>query len=81
MNKFIPILFIFFGCSSIRKHPIPENLVTVQSALNQAQMSYLKGCVDARKELNASPIFNHCRDRAKDHLKEINEIMNSPINE
>ncbi len=81
MNKFIPILFIIFGCSTLKKDPVSEDLVSVHTALNQAQMSYLKGCVDARKELKVSPSFNHCQQKAKVHLKEINEIMNSPISE
>lgn len=73
VRKVIFVLLIFpliNSCStSSLKYPIKakkykEDLVKVQTAVNLAMFSYVKGCVDQSKD------FKKCRDKAKNHVKE-----------
>lgn len=78
--KIVLILFILTGCahkSREKKTWQPE--VSVNAALNQAQMSYLLGCVEAFKSMKQPPAFDHCKDLAVEHRSEINQIMNQEI--
>lgn len=78
--KIVLILFIISACahkSQQKKIWKPE--VSVNAALNQAQMSYLLGCVEAFKELKQPPAFNHCKELAVEHRIEIEQIMHQKI--
>lgn len=56
-----------------------EDLVTVQTALDQAQMSYLSGCVEAHKEMGVTHSFPDCRNKAVAHRQELNEFMKQEL--
>ncbi len=74
------LLFILTSCahkSHEKRAWKPE--VSINAALNQAQMSYLLGCVEAFKSMKQPPAFNHCKDLAFEHRSEINQIMNQKI--
>jgi hypothetical protein len=79
MMRFILVLFLSIGCTTLKVKPPTEDLVSVDSALTHAQMSYQKGCVDASKDESSKPAFVKCRDRAKNHRKEIESIMNQKV--
>ena len=51
-----------------------EDLVTLNAALNQAQASYLKGCVDAMKTLKIPIAFPGCRDQSILHRQELDKL-------
>lgn len=74
--------FFFFlliiACSSTKKDP-QGDFVTVRTALDQAQMSYLRGCVESFKKLGMAPSFDHCREEAIAHRIELNSIMERPV--
>lgn len=70
------LLFILFSSCAYRGQQIePDNLVSLNAALNQAQASYLKGCLDVIKQFKLAGNFLSCRDSAINHRKEINFIM------
>jgi hypothetical protein len=72
--KLLYILVFYISCA----HQAPreeENLVSLDTALMQAQASYLKGCVDILKDLKIPMAFHGCRDKSIIHIKEIQEIM------
>ena len=72
--KFITLLLLLTACA----HHSPkkgEELVSVHAALNHAQMSYLKGCVDAYHGLKIPAAFNRCRDMAHIHRQELDSFM------
>lgn len=72
--------FFLVSCAQINSKPkAPQDEVTVKTALDQAQMSYLRGCVEAHKNLKRGPSFEICRDRAIAHRIELESIMNAPI--
>jgi hypothetical protein len=52
-----------------------EELVSVNAAINHAQASYLKGCVDAYHQLKIPLAFPQCRDKAIIHRQEIESTM------
>lgn len=71
-------LLILISCShkktkNTSKHD--ADLVTVRTALEQAQMSYLKGCVDAFRSLGMAASFVSCREKAISHRIELDGIM------
>jgi hypothetical protein len=69
--KFL-FLIILYSCSQVStKRPQTEELVSLDSALNHAMASYLKGCVDAYHDLKIPKVFETCRDKAKLHREEI----------
>lgn len=77
MNVFNLIFVLFlYGCSqvSVQKQP-PTDDVSVDVALNHIFASYLRGCVDAFKELKVPLSFEICRDKAKLHRTEILEML------
>lgn len=56
-----------------------EDLVSLDAALNQAQASFLKGCVDAMKELKVPIAFPGCRDKAIIHRRELDQLMQQDL--
>jgi hypothetical protein len=72
--KLIPILILAISCAH-REIKQEQDHVSVNAALNQAQASYLKGCVDALKTLQVPNAFTGCRDRSILHRQEIDGIM------
>lgn len=73
--KIIFVLFLY-GCSqvSVKKQP-PTDDVSVAAALDHIFASYLRGCVDAFSELKVPISFEICRDKAKLHRIEIQEMI------
>jgi hypothetical protein len=47
--------------------------------MDQVQASYLKGCVDAYKELKLGPAFPSCKERAKNYRMEIESILSQDL--
>jgi len=74
--KILLILLLLSSCAHNPKINTDEDNVSVQSALMQAQASYLKGCVDAMKEIKLPVTFETCRDKSLFHRKELEGIMN-----
>ena len=75
-------LFLLQSCAQFKKSQTPkveEDLVTVKTALDQAQASYLRGCVEAFQEHKPGPSFTHCVERSKGHRLELDMIMNQPV--
>lgn len=68
---------LLISCSSTPK-PERDEFVTVRTALEQAQMSYLKGCVDSFRKLGMAPSFDRCKEMAITHRLEINSILETP---
>lgn len=80
MNKLL-LFVLLYGCSQLSPKPqstLEEGEVTVDTALDQARASYLKGCVDAFHELKIAPAFGQCMDKAILHREEIQGIMDQP---
>jgi hypothetical protein len=75
MNKILILLFLTIGCAHKKRDIEDPDLVTVKTALDQAQMSYLKGCVDAYKENKLGPAFEHCVQQAKKHRLNLDDFM------
>jgi hypothetical protein len=74
--KYLILIPMLVSCAHYKQTPRKEeDLVTVQTALMQAQASYLKGCVDAMKELKIPVAFHGCRDKSIIHRQELNSIM------
>ena len=80
-NILIFMLILSYGCSQVKtKFPSsPEETeedVSIDAALNQAQASYLLGCVQALKPATSTtPVFPLCRDRAVKHRLAIEETI------
>ena len=69
-------MLLSYGCSQVKPKPIEnDDEVSINAALNQAQSSYLLGCVEASKTSKLSPAFPVCRDRALNHRLQIEEII------
>jgi hypothetical protein len=75
MMKILWITLIISSCAH-RSPKVETNDVSIHSALMQAQASYLKGCVDALKEIKLPVTFETCRDKSLFHRKELEGIMN-----
>lgn len=73
MKTFL-LLLLVTACA--HKAPFPgEELVSVNAALNHAQASYLKGCVEAYRDLNIPVAFPRCRDKSYIHRQELDSVM------
>ena len=72
--KILTLLLLLTACAH-RPPEKGEELVSVNAALNHAQMSYLKGCVDAYHGLKIPAAFNRCRDMAHIHRQELDSFM------
>jgi len=70
------LLNLIFGCAHKKNE---EELVSVSVALDQAQASYLRGCVDALKSMGVPSAFPGCKNLSNIHRKEIESIMNIVI--
>lgn len=76
--KLILIASLFASCAH-KQASSKKDLVSVETALNQAQASYLKGCVDILKDLLIPNAFTGCRDKSLVHRRELDEIMNTDL--
>ncbi|MEX1098852.1 MAG: hypothetical protein WEB87_00415 [Bacteriovoracaceae bacterium] len=82
----ILLLLALGSCASSQKRSIVDEVdegnISVQSVLDLARNSYLKGCVDG-KNIFAAEIkqssFETCRDHAKEHQEEIRFILEQNI--
>ena len=86
---YLTLLLIFFSsCSSLKSQSSKKNhesnlhspeateeLVSLNSALNHIQASYLKGCVDALKKAKISFVFKACKDMSMLHRKEVEDFL------
>lgn len=78
--RLIGLLFFLYSCSQLSPvtrppPPVDETLVSLESAFDHMRSSYLKGCVDALKEIGLPLAFEHCLEKAKRHEKEVREIV------
>jgi hypothetical protein len=72
-------IFILSGCAhTTKKKDSPPELVSLNAALNQAQMSYMRGCVEAMKTIKLVPSFPECKEKAITHRLELQSIMDFP---
>jgi hypothetical protein len=79
MKSFSLLILLFLFSCAHRQPERNEELVSLEAALMQAQASYLKGCVDALKDIKVPVAFHGCRDMSILHRQEIDQIMNQPI--
>lgn len=81
MIKKILLSSLLFALVSCAQAPVKkqEDLVSVLTALDQAQASYLKGCVDAMRDLKIPIAFEGCRDKAIVHRRELDSIMDQDL--
>ena len=72
----ICLLALAYGCSQVKPKLEERNDdVSINAALNQAQASYLLGCVEALKKTQTKPAFPECRELAIKHRVQIEEII------
>lgn len=74
-------LFWLLFLVSCAQAPVQKDkeLVSLGVALGQAEASYLKGCVDAMKDLKIPVAFPGCRDKATLHRRELDSIMDQDL--
>ena len=77
--KYIILFSALVGCAQVPPKSNNEDLVSVDAALNQAQASYLKGCVDAFHDIKMPIAFETCRDKAVIHRRELDSIMDQDL--
>ena len=68
------LILLSYGCSQVKPKNDDDD-VSVYAAMNQAQSSYLLGCVEAMKPTTVNSVFPICRERAVKHRKEIEAII------
>ncbi len=76
----ILILILMVSCAS--RSPLTgkkDELVHVSMVMDQVQQSYMKGCVDAYKDIHLGPAFESCKVKAKDHRMEIESILGQDL--
>lgn len=73
MKRFL-LLFFLVSCAH-RPALENEHLVTLGTSLDQAQASYLRGCVDGLKLIKVPLAFSGCRDMSILHRQELESIM------
>lgn len=75
--RYLPFLFLLACAHSPKTTPVEreEDLVSLPVALDQAQMSYLRGCVEAYQTVGVKISFPDCRDRAVAHRQELDKFM------
>ncbi len=71
----LSLLFLLFTACAHRPSGEESELVSVRTALMQAQASYLKGCVDGLKKLKVPVAFHGCRDASMLHHRELEVFM------
>ena len=72
--KYLSLILLLISCAHTPQSK-EKDYVTLDAALNQAQASYLKGCVMALRDLNIPSVFTGCRDKAILHREELNSMM------
>jgi hypothetical protein len=78
--KYTFLCFALIGCASIKPERSQEEpLVSVEVALDQAQASYLRGCVEAYQSLRLGPTYFYCLENARKHRLELQNIMDTPV--
>jgi hypothetical protein len=72
-----PLIFLLItGCAHRNSPPSSEEaLVSVKTSIDQAQASYLLGCVEGQKKLKVPLTFNGCRDMSLIHRQELESIL------
>lgn len=78
--KLIGFFVLLISCAHTPP-PQEKDMVSLDAALNQAQASYLKGCVLALKDLNIPAVFTGCRDKAFLHRQELNSMMSQDFSD
>jgi hypothetical protein len=79
MNKLLLLIIISSCAHKKASSPHPEeDLVSIKVALDQAQASYLRGCVEGLKKLRVPLAFNGCRDMSIVHRQELETIIGFP---
>lgn len=73
--KLLFVVLALTSCAHKKTKSFENDMVSVEAALTHAQFSYLKGCVDALKELKVPVTFPGCRDKSILHRQEIESIM------
>lgn len=73
------ILLLMVSCAHRPEKSNQDDLVTVRTALDQAQASYLRGCVEALKDLKVPAAFPGCRDKSFIHRQELDSIMEQDL--
>ena len=74
------LLLSLLACAT--KHPITnhkDELVHVSTVMDQVQLSYLKGCMDAYREIKIPTAIETCKVKAKDHRMEIQSILDQQV--
>ncbi|MFY7993920.1 MAG: hypothetical protein ACOVP4_11550 [Bacteriovoracaceae bacterium] len=80
MLKLFVLPLLLTSCAHLSSDTSPEGpLVTVHTALNQAQSSYLRGCVEAYQSLRLGPTYFYCLENARKHRLELQMIMDTPV--
>lgn len=80
MLRLLALPLLFISCAHLSSESSTEEpLVTVSTALNQAQASYLRGCVEAYQSLRLGPTYFYCLENARKHRLELQIIMDTPI--
>lgn len=72
-------LLLLVSCAQVPVKEDKHDLVSVDAALNHAQASYLKGCVDAFHDLKIPGAFVTCRDKSLIHRRELDSIMDQDL--
>lgn len=78
IRNYLIVFLLLAGCAQA---PVKEqeDLVSVDVALDQAQASYLKGCVDTFHDLKIPLAFITCRDKSLEHRRELDSIMDQDL--
>jgi hypothetical protein len=79
MKAIILFCLILSSCAHMKKESETEDLVSLNTALDQAQASYLKGCVDALHDIKVPMAFEGCRDKSLIHRRELDQIMEQDL--
>jgi len=80
MLKLLILPLLFVSCAHLSSETSTEEpLVSVHTALNQAQSSYLRGCVEAYQSLRLGPTYFYCLENARKHRLELQMIMDTPV--
>jgi hypothetical protein len=78
-NEFMKYILLMTLLACAHRAPLAgkkDELVHVSTVMDQVQFSYMKGCVDAYKDLKLGPSFPDCKVKAKAHREEIQSIIN-----
>lgn len=78
LMKYFLLSSLFFVISCATRPPLADkkdDFVHVSTVMDQVQFSYMKGCVDAYKDLKLGPSFPSCKEKAIEHRNEIKSII------